>query len=599
MNFSTNSLDGFKFLSSAVNDELLRASAQNILDSYAHPWDILSESLQNAVDAIELNQKNDKGAVKQMKIIFDCKTRSIEISDTGVGISQAQIAEILAPGMSLKLGITGMRGEKSVGMSFLVFACNTFRIETCDGNQTVYVEVHNANKWIRDTTCPQPSFSNVKVTDRQTFLGSPSYTRVWIEDVAQKENSEEDLFQYTKPRLIHILRSKTAVGHTYPLFNNGKRPSIDIRVELQYVDNDGVKSSSEQIEYAYASPAEYLPKGNVITWEKYQELQNKGKTRKLPGKSLVRSGISQSETGREIRWFVFAASRKLYDAISERHQLKTLKDNDVESGIFVSTKGMPTGIQLTPPRSAQASYWPSFFILLEYDAIRWDVGRKFVGGRVAGMLKKVSLTEVFNKLVDHIPQFISGVSSEIEGLETEKELDEIKSEVKLTQDLIFPKILYGKEPKEEQGVIAIFHKLLGAGILKGYHTLRSAAREKYDSMIRYSISKSTLEGKARERLPSETAEYEIFVEFKYEASRLLPDLEERKRARDIKLLICWTIDKAKFEAENIDVDDLESDESIFNGATHRLVFSNRYQFGADNQLDVICLQDFIRKFLTD
>jgi hypothetical protein len=134
----------------------------------------------------------------------------------------------------------------------------------------------------------------------------------------------------------------------------------------------------------------------------------------------VRTGASTSDTGKEVRWYAMATSRKTYDRISEEFELRTASANDVEPGIFVATRGMPTGIVLAPPRSQQAAYWPSFFILLEYDAIRWDLGRKFVGGRTAEMLKKIALKDIFNEIVDHIPQFIEGGASELAGLEARK-----------------------------------------------------------------------------------------------------------------------------------------------------------------------------------
>jgi hypothetical protein len=54
-------LDGFRFLEKTIDEEILRTQAQNILDSYAHPWDLLAEALQNSVDAIEQKiAKNSK-----------------------------------------------------------------------------------------------------------------------------------------------------------------------------------------------------------------------------------------------------------------------------------------------------------------------------------------------------------------------------------------------------------------------------------------------------------------------------------------------------------------------------------------------------------
>jgi hypothetical protein len=154
-------------------------------------------------------------------------------------------------------------------------------------------------------------------------------------------------------------------------------------------------------------------------------------------------------------------------------------------------------------------------------------------------------------------------------------------------------IAYVKEPRHEQGVLAIFHELAGCGTLKSYGVLRSSAREQYDAYVRYSVRRDDLVGKAKERLGKASAEYDIFIEFKYEAADFLPDLETRKRARDVKLLVCWQLTRKPFDDQNIDVEEIGPGDSIFIGATHKLTFSNRYQFGGENQLFVLCLKDFL------
>jgi len=191
-----------------------------------------------------------------------------------------------------------------------------------------------------------------------------------------------------------------------------------------------------------------------------------------------------------------------------------------------------------------------------------------------------------------LPSFIAGGVSEVQGLETEKELESIKESIKATIDLKCDKIKYLKEPKEEQGVIAIFHELIGAGILTGYKTLRSSAIEPYDAVIRYGVDKSNLDGRARDKVVK-NSDYDIFVEFKKVGSDLLPDLENRKRARDVRLLVCWELGESKFSKENVEVD--ECDDSVFSGVTHTLTFAQRYQFGNENQKPVICLRTLIQR----
>src|SRR5206468_3906743 len=159
----------------------------------------------------------DSKAKAQIAIVFNCKLRSVEVSDTGIGMSPNELKEILAPGKSLKRGKANLRGEKGVGVSFIVFASNRFRIESCDGKQTTSIQIDNANNWIRGSEPNEPKFKNVSIGGVQQYRGSKTYTRIWVEEIPAKPDLDEDLFAYTQARLVHILRSKTAVGNTFPL----------------------------------------------------------------------------------------------------------------------------------------------------------------------------------------------------------------------------------------------------------------------------------------------------------------------------------------------------------------------------------------------
>lgn len=583
MSSTSENLEGYSFLKRVVDDDLLRSSAQNILDSYGHAWDVLAESLQNAVDAVEQHALMDPNCVKRIKIGFNCRTREIEVSDTGIGISKQELLEIMTPGKSLKRGINPtLRGEKGVGLSFLVFISNRFRIETCDGTATVSLEIRDAANWVRDSAFTQPCFTNVKVEKALKYEGSTRYTRIWVGGISDRPESGEDVFGFTKHRLIHLLRTKTAIGHTAPVFYN-RPPDCDIRVTLKYTDTDGISESEDQVEYRYATPDSYLKSSEVVEWDRYMTLAQSNKHKSVSGKSLVRVGESTSEGGRAIRWYVFASSRRYYDHICDQHSLTNGEDLDIEGGIYLCTKGMPTGVQITPPKSGQAAYWPSLYILLEYNNIKWDVGRKFVGGRTLEMLKKTLLKDIFNGIVDHLSNFIAGSTPALAGLDNQQELDEVRTRSLALNDLKLKKVSYLKEPAEEQGVVALFYEMIGAGLIKGYRTYSNFGKDRYDAFVK--VEATT--GKP----------YNVFVEFKYEATSILRDFEDKKRPRDIRLLICWTINKDKFIKDNFEIDEVnEGDTGVpFPSVTHQLTLPGRYLFGNDNIISVLCLSDLVSR----
>lgn len=586
-------LEGYEFLQKTVNTNRLQTEARNILDSYSHTWDILAETLQNSVDAIEQNIKANPSATALIQLIFNANLRSIEVSDTGIGMSPEQVMSVLAPHQGLKRG-KGLRGEKGVGLSFILFMTNRFRIETCDGEQTIYLEIHRANDWGNGTESQPLKFVNVRITGPQTFQGSATYTRIWAEQIPVAKDSSEDIFEYTKPRLTYVLRTKTAIGNTHPLFNRGEHPPIDINVQLRYVDNTGIQGEFEDIPYSYAAPDSLLKSKDVLEWDDFKERLVQGKN--IQSKGFIHVGTETSESGRAVKWYMFIASRLTFDEISIVHNLQTSETKDVDGGIYISTRGMPTGIRLTPPRSQQASYWPQFFILLEYDDLRLDMGRKsVVGGRVVQMLTKVTAS-IFNQHVNAVPKLSSKGSDPFDGLETDVSIEKIKTEVSSTPDLGLSRIPYLKTPVEEQGVIAIFHELVGAGLLKGYRTHRSFYNNRYDIYINYKPDFSVISANVKRKIP-EGRSYNIFAEFKFEAGQsLLEDFDVRKRPRDFRLLICWALNESVFKDNQIEVQEVELTEAVFHGTTHKLIFPNSYGFGAENTLHVIVLKDLIEVF---
>ncbi len=584
-------LEGLEFLKLAGEDELLREQATNILDTYSHPWDILAEALQNSVDAVEKSASNASDTVNYIGIVFDARSRSVEVSDTGSGMSLDILKKVLIPNFGTKRNGADSRGEKGLGLSFILLSSNRFRLETCDGKQTTYIEVDRPNDWVKKKTSSRLAFQHTQVSGPKEFHNSKTYTRVWAELVAMPDDNGEDLFEYSKARIIYALRSKTAVGNTFPIFNNGNLPLINIKVELKFIDSDGVEGAYEDIPYRYATPDEFLPnKKDVGVWEDVKE--DIVKRNKIRVKAVKANGVAKTDSGQMIKWYAFVSSRTTFDDISLVRGLHSKERNDLEPGIFVSTRTMPTAIQIPPPRSQQAAYWGSYFILLEYDNLKLDMGRKHIRGGANTMLRNVALRSIFDVTVDSLPQFISKTVQPFKLLDKENSLDELKAKSRTAEDLGLPQVPYLKIPAEEQDVISLFHELLGNGLLRGYRTYRSAINEQYDAFINYKPDPTVL-GDTLKKYKVPASGYDIFAEFKFEASRILPDYETIKNPRDVKLLICWQLDPKPFKDQNVKVVEQEPGESHFHGVSHELEFPMSFAFADNNILPVICLKSFV------
>ena len=70
-------------------------------------------------------------------------------------------------------------------------------------------------------------------------------------------------------------------------------------------------------------------------------------------------------------------------------------------GIYIATRGMPTGIEIEPPVTGSAFYWRRVFMLLQDDEMNFDVGRKTLRGRAKPMMQEISRT-IWNDILDYL-----------------------------------------------------------------------------------------------------------------------------------------------------------------------------------------------------
>jgi hypothetical protein len=155
------------------------------------------------------------------------------------------------------------------------------------------------------------------------------------------------------------------------------------------------------------------------------------------------------------------------------------------------------------------------------------------------------------------------------------------------------------EPQKEQDVIALFHELLGIGLLRGYQIFATSQSEVYDSLYSLSYSeageflfnrnKNPL-GVSDRVVPTET-EPKV-LEFKYDFDALIDDFEqENKSPEHVSLVVCWTTSKRykdRFFFRSLLVGD-EGSERICFGATHAALSDT----AQDRRFEIIILRDLL------
>ena len=575
-------------------EEHLRREMNNICDSYLHPWDVLAELLQNAVDAIRLHiaEHGDVGGHTIM-ITINQVEKSITVRDSGIGIAPSEIPGLLAPHGSDKPKNPELIGEKGVGLTHVIFSTDKFEIETASAEGAFAGNVMHASMW-RAGKAERPKLrgegNSVEIDHNDTF------TEITANAIDTGYSTDpENIFHLSFPALACILRTKTAVGST------SDNPE-SIKVLLTLVERDG-KSQTDEVPFAYLYPQELVGDKNYIRYDdqfkdRVSKMNDRGKARYLRGKGLLKIG-KVKRAGRKIRYSAFLMpSRKTWGEINRKNKLTiSLDDNDeyqlYKAAIEIATKGMPTAVSLDPELTVgKSGYWANFHILIQDDSLPFDIGRKSIPGRTQGLLKEVA-RQAFIDLTAYAQNM--SIDPPIVGTQTVQQFEKREQfqQLKALPDLKIHDLPYMKQPDDQEGaVVAIFHELTAAKHLRGYRTLRTGYKQTYDLWGIYEVSQDTV-GANVDTVPL-GSELELIIEFKFRLDEILPDFDDdTKRLSDIDLLVCWDLNEKKFASKNMHVELVAPEDALFYGTNYNLFFPAAYNLGSAGEKPVIALRRFI------
>lgn len=580
----------------------IKKQIENIYESYSNPWDILAELNQNSVDAIkEWEAENgDIDRDHSIEIRIERSSNSIEIKDTGIGILPENLPDLLAPNATDKAGDVSTIGEKGVGLTYCIFCSNDFQMETISPDGYYEAEIKGARTWReRDNVNEVPKTENEA---RETGDRDPieTCTRIRLDDVQLAEGEEESIFELSPARLEYLLRTKTAIGNTKARFDEDQ-PDID--VQLTIVDENG-ETFMDNLDYKYYFPDQFWDEDEVVDLEGFESRDDIGrmsdeqKKRHLDGKVWKVEGTIK-RSGGDIRYYaLFVPSSKAWGRIAEQNNLTDQDgDPDLDAGVYASTRGMPTGIEIGTPDTGSRGYWANTYILLGYDGFNFDLGRKSIPGRTQGMLKDIAADKfrTFSNWRD-----IVNVSSKTPARKPQQVVRTQRSErfqkLKRLKDLNCPGIKFDKVPDgQEAGVVSIFHELIGAGYLDNYRGYRTGYNQDYDFWGIYNAAVEELGENMQDQFPDrDSITQEVVVEAKYDAADVISDIENgRKYLEDIDLVVAWTINEEKFETSSTTIEPLPDEDRFYVGTTHELVPGDPTG-PAGTQLYVMSLKRYIR-----
>lgn len=139
--------DDLEFVLAAQKREI-----RNILKSYTGYYDLFSELIQNALDAVEKRaEEGNADYSPSIWITIDLPNERVSVTDNGCAMTEAQFRGFLKPNFSFKQG-NSSRGSKGVGATFLAYGFNYLEMATKLSPDSMYSGViEHGRAWLDDT----------------------------------------------------------------------------------------------------------------------------------------------------------------------------------------------------------------------------------------------------------------------------------------------------------------------------------------------------------------------------------------------------------------------------------------------------------------
>lgn len=256
-------IDGFDPLSIDVTDaettrmldEQNRRIVSNILKSYTGYFDLFSELIQDAMDAVEAKVRSGSAAYQpRIWILIDIKGSRIKVTDNGVGMSANQLKYFVKPNVSFKKP-REYRGQKGVGATFLAYGFSLIRIHTRHDGAEHAIHLRQGRQWAQDQndTVPRPRFAVDQFSIPELASGeNGTSVEVVVGGIAGERPKRFDwLGARSAQQWLDVLRIKTPLGGVY--LNSAKFSPL---VSITVVDSSGVTTREDIRKPEYFFPHE-------------------------------------------------------------------------------------------------------------------------------------------------------------------------------------------------------------------------------------------------------------------------------------------------------------------------------------------------------
>lgn len=606
----------------------------NILKSYAGYFDVFSEPIQNALDAVS-GRVNDKKLDYDPTIWIEINLREkfIRVVDNGVGMSEREFKFCLCPNISFKRG-SGQRGNKGVGATFLAYGFSQLEMHSRDRDgDELAARLRNGRSWANDNSgsIPRPTLEEMEYSIPELRDGSSGTSVKIILGGATGERPKDLgwLGATTADQWFDILRIKSPLGGIYI-----KAASFKPRIFLKVIAQDGAESNKE------SRSAEYLYPHELPVVNKVQDLSSINKAQqKIDGdfatqrarlgnefkrldciyeiwdKSSILAedspfyDIAQDDQYRELIerhsitvYGAFLCSAKLWTKYLDEHLKVRRTAKIVHGGLQLACDQMVQGDLYVIPLTSAIGYQANAHIIVHFSDGNPDMGRKVFQPELK------TLADAFGvRAVTTFKKYLALLRSDVgagQAAPTKALWDWKTAQVKFRDSNGLAFNFGGRElslvsaPQQEQDVVALFHELLGHGALHGYRILATSSHDRYDSLFvtyndrqRDSFSDSIPLGVSVSSIFGQESEPKV-LEYKYDFEDLVDDFsKDVKSSQDIALAVAWRADKSEYGnlyLKSLLIGDEGADRMHF-GATHQAYYDGHPNMA----FEIIVLRDLL------
>ncbi len=544
----------------------------------------------------------------------------------------------LKPNVSFKES-RDLRGHKGVGATFLAYGYTLFLAQSKKPDSQFSVALRGGRDWAEDVggITPRPKFEAREFSSAE-LDSEDSGTSIEIMIGDHSNERPRDLGwigAQNASQWLDVLRLKTPLGGVY--LTTGEM-SVEVEVSVIALDGTATKARTEHAEYYFPHEINGLKCKNVREIDEAR--------RKIKGDAKVQFQKLSSEYKQlECLWEIWSANELIDDdgdfqeqfgdeekTLIERHDVSAYvafmssakfwnQFNDdilklrkgrriVHGGLQLASDNMVQGDLSVIPLTSAIGYQNNSHIVVHFSNGSPDLGRKAFQPELKSAAEKIAI-----RIVTIMRRYLSHLRPDTGSLVTTtgKELFDWKNnQIRHRDRSPLDRSFEGRSlpiksvPQQEQDVIALFHELLGLGVLRGLNILATSQHERYDSLFlcnytgesddwRYDSQRNPLGIASDFPIPYES-EPKV-LEYKFDLVSLIDDFSKEVKFIDqIDFVVAWETGdryKERFFLQSLLVGDEGSTRHIF-GSTHAA-----YILGEPSRkFEVLLLKDLL-SFLAD